>query len=249
MKIPSKVVPVLFVLLLAAVFLLGRYQGQVELLKGGTTGQALPAQTGGSQQLGSQIGQTGETVGAPAATLTDDQWNDLLSTVAATKGDDSASVTMVEFTDYQCPFCSRHFNDTQPQIESEYISTGKVKYVVRDFPLPFHGNAHEAAQVARCAGDQGSYWEMHDVLFEKQQDWSNGDPTDTFVSYAGDLGLDSGSFSSFLSSEKYKAAVDADIKAAQQYGVSGTPGFFVNGKLLVGAQPFSAFQQAIDAEI
>lgn len=90
----------------------------------------------------------------------------------AVKGDANAPVTIIEFTDYQCPFCSRHFEQTFGQIESEYIDTGKVKYVVRDFPLGFHPNAQKAAEAAECAGDQGRYWEMHDQLFSNQGEWS-----------------------------------------------------------------------------
>ena len=90
----------------------------------------------------------------------------------AVLGDDSATVTVIEFTDYQCPFCSRHFEQTFGQIKKNYIDTGKVKYVVRDFPLSFHSNAHKAAEAAECAGEQGKYWEMHEKLFKEQGTWS-----------------------------------------------------------------------------
>lgn len=86
-------------------------------------------------------------------------------------GKEGAPVTVVEFTDYQCPFCVRAFSDTYPQLRKDYIDTGKVKYVIRDFPLPFHSNAQKAAETANCAQDQGKYWQMHDKLFEQQANW------------------------------------------------------------------------------
>ena len=87
-------------------------------------------------------------------------------------GSANATITLIEFTDYQCPFCSRHFNQTYEQIKKDYIDTGKVKFYLRDFPLGFHPNAQKAAEAARCAGDQGKYWEMHDALFKNQSEWS-----------------------------------------------------------------------------
>ncbi len=87
-------------------------------------------------------------------------------------GSANATITLIEFTDYQCPFCSRHYNQTYNQIKKDYIDTGKVKFYLRDFPLNFHPNAQKAAEAARCAGDQGKYWEMHDELFSKQSEWS-----------------------------------------------------------------------------
>ncbi len=250
MKLPEKTTPLLLVLLIAAAFLIGRYQGQLELLKGGSTSGTRTVQQPTTQQgiqPGTQQGQDPNAQLPPQTQLTDDQWQNLLAFPVAAKGDDSAPVTIVEFTDYQCPYCSQYFTSTYPQINEQYINTGKVRYMVRDFPLPFHGNAAIAAQAARCAGDGGKYWEMHEVLFEKQEDWSSGNPTETFTSYAGDIGINTGSFSDCLSSEKYKQAVDDDLELAQQLGVGGTPGFFINGKLLVGAQPFSAFETEIES--
>lgn len=249
MNIPKKTVPFIVVLLLVAAFFFGRYQGQNELLRGGqSVGQTLPAQTGG-EIAGQQAGTQGQAPQGQEVVLNEEQWNSVISKVAAEKGSKDAPVTVVEFTDYQCPFCARYFADTMPQVEENYVDTGKVRYLTRDFPLPFHGNAQAAAQAARCAGDQGKYWEMHDALFDNQGEWSDVDPRESFVSYASTLGLDSNSFTDCLDSEKYKEAVEEDLALAQQLGVGGTPGFFINGKLLVGAQPFSAFQQTIDAEL
>lgn len=249
MKIPDKTIPFIFLLLLVGAFLLGRYQGQLEIFRGGSGSQQGSDQTG-NQAGGGQPGTQG-TAQQPQATANLDaqQWQGVIDAAIGLKGSESAPVTIVEFTDYQCPYCATYISDTYPKIEEEYIDTGKVRYMVRDFPLPFHGNAHQAAQAARCAGDQGEYLAMHDVLFGKQSEWSSGDVEEIFTGYASDIGLNSSSFSDCLSSEKHKSVVDSDLAAAQQLGVGGTPGFYINGKLLVGAQPFTSFQQAIDAEL
>lgn len=247
MKVPEKVVPLLFVLLLIAAFLLGRYQAQVEILRGGGAPQG--AQTQGGSSTGQPVGQTAPGTNPEAGTrtlVTEDLWKEVVSTYAASKGSENAPVTMVEFTDYQCPFCARHFENTQPQIDKEYIETGKVRYLVRDLPLPIHPNAPAAAMAARCAGDQGKYWEMHDMLFEKQNEWSSGDTTQLFSTYAEDLGLDGGALTSCVSSQKHKAAMDKDTSLAQRIGASGTPAFLINRELVIGAQPFPVFEQAIE---
>ncbi|MBI5393346.1 DsbA family protein [Candidatus Woesearchaeota archaeon] len=163
----------------------------------------------------------------------------------AIKGDKNAKVTIVEFSDYQCPFCGRFFRDTLPQVEEQYVKTGKVKMVFRDFPLSFHENAQKAGEAAECAGDQDKYWEMHDKLFQNQQKLAVSD----LKQYAVDLKLDTKAFNDCLDSSKYKAEMQKDMADGSSYGVSGTPAFFINGRKLVGAQPFSAFKSIIDAEL
>jgi protein-disulfide isomerase len=163
-------------------------------------------------------------------------------------GDPDAPITIVEFTDFQCPYCSRHFQQTYPQILEEYVDTGIVRYVFKDFPLnSIHAQADEAAQAARCAGEQGAFHEMHDVLFQRQMAWSGQTPTALFVGYAEDIGLDSSAFEECLTSGKYADAVNADLDQGLQLGVTGTPAFFINGYLVSGAQPYSLFQQAIES--
>src|SRR3972149_530771 len=249
MKIPEKLVPLLVGVLILVVFFLGRLQAQNELLKKGVSSQgSVKGESPVQGQPGTGQGTTQEVKldvegqgGTEGKFLTDEQLKKVLAAPAATKGQDGAPVTIVEFTDYQCPFCSRHFIETMPQIEKDYISSGKVRYLLRDYPLPFHGNATAAAMAARCAGDQGKYWEMHDVLFEKQDEWADAvDGGDTFSGYAKTLGLNSPTFSSCLSQKNHKVAIDADYALAQELGVSGTPGFFINGKLVVGALPYSS---------
>ena len=163
----------------------------------------------------------------------------------AVKGDKDAPVTIIEFSDYECPFCARFYTQTYGQIQKEYIDTGKVKFVYRDFPLGFHQNAQKAAEAAECAGEQDKYFDMHDKLFE------NGvaGGVASFKQFAGQIGLNQGDFDNCLDSGEMADEVKKDMADGQSYGVQGTPAFFVNGKLISGAQPFSAFQQAIDAEL
>ncbi|HUS94804.1 MAG TPA: thioredoxin domain-containing protein [Patescibacteria group bacterium] len=163
-------------------------------------------------------------------------------------GNANAPITIVEYTDFQCPFCSRHFSQTYPQILEEYVNTGVVRYVFKDFPLnSIHPQAAEAAEAARCAGDQGRYLDMHDLLFLRQTSWSGQSPTNIFISFAQDLGLDADAFDECLASGIYTSAVDADLQEGIQFGVTGTPAFFINGYPVSGAQPFAVFQQAIES--
>ena len=167
-------------------------------------------------------------------------------------GEDSAPITLIEFTDYQCPFCSRFFTQTYPQIKKNYVETGKVKYVVRDFPLSFHPNAQKAAEATECADEQDQFWAMHDVIFSKQADWSNSsDPTTNFVQYARDLNLDVNDFQECLSSDAMAEEVRKDLADGSAAGIDGTPGFWVlgpNGKSqkISGAQPYTNFSAAFD---
>jgi protein-disulfide isomerase len=185
----------------------------------------------------------------PAGPLSEELWKEILVNPAAAKGPENAKVTMVEFTDYQCPFCGRHFSQTDGQIQESYVESGKMRHIVRDLPLPFHANAHVAAQAARCAGDQNKYWQMHDKLFEAQEEWSAGDPVAKFGGYAGELGMNLATFEGCVTGGKYKGAVDDDLALANKVGASGTPTFFINGQILVGAQPYSAFETAIEKEL
>lgn len=168
----------------------------------------------------------------------------------AVLGKKDAKVTLIEFTDYQCPFCGRHFTQTFGQIKKEYVDTGKVKYIVRDFPLSIHPNAPKAAEATECAHAQGKFWEMHETIFSKQSLWSSApSATDLFKQYASDLGLDGAKFATCLDSGKFTAETQKDFADGSASGVTGTPAFFINGKKLSGAQPFAAFKAAIDAEL
>jgi len=161
------------------------------------------------------------------------------------KGDTNAPVTIIEFSDFQCPFCGRFYQQTLPQIEKDYIDTGKVKLVYRHLPLSFHEQAQKAAEASECANDQGKFWEYHDMIFENQAALSDA----IFSQWAQQLGLDVNTFNDCLDSGKYTSKVNRDNSDAQKYGASGTPTFFINGQKVVGAQPFPAFQAAIDAQL
>ena len=163
----------------------------------------------------------------------------------AVKGDPNAPVTIVEFSDYECPFCGRYVKQTYPQITKEYIDTGKVRYIFRDFPLSFHAQAQKSAEAAECAGEQGKYYEMHDILFEKGV--NGGVPS--FKQYAKDIGLNSAAFDTCLDSGSMAQEVKNDMAEGQAAGITGTPGFIINGQKVSGAQPFSVFQQIIEAEL
>jgi len=158
------------------------------------------------------------------------------------KGDPDAPVTIIEFSEFQCPFCKRYVDQTYPQILKDYIETGKVKYVFRDFPLGFHPHAKPAAMASECAHEQDKFWEYHDELFENNENLGD----DLYLQIAADLGLDIEQFQTCLESEKYSEEVDKDLADGQKYGISGTPGFFINGKLISGAQPYSVFKDAIE---
>lgn len=163
----------------------------------------------------------------------------------AVKGNPNAPVTIVEWSDFECPFCVRFYKDTLFQIEEKYIDTGKVKLVYRDFPLNFHLNAQKAAEAAECAGEQGKFWEMHDLLFEK----GVAGGVQGFKQYAQEIRLDTAKFSQCLDSGKYENEVQKDTQDGINAGIQGTPGFIINGQLISGAQPFSAFQQVIEREL
>jgi len=234
--------PLLIGLLVLAAFAIGSMWTELRMMKGekGLTG-VKP-----DQQI-----QEGETEPPEEVTeLTDDQWQEVLKNPAYAFGDEGAKVTVIEFSDYQCPFCQRFFQQAFGQIETEYVDTGKVRYMFRDLPLSFHSHAQVAAEAARCAGEQGKYKEYHDKLFETQTTWAAlSEVEPSFKQYAAGLGLNTFEFNSCLDEGKFSQIVKDDLDLAQKLGVSGTPSFFVNGKILVGAQPFSAFKEAIDAEL
>jgi protein-disulfide isomerase len=166
-------------------------------------------------------------------------------------GSPDAKVTLIEFTDYQCPYCKRYAQDTLPEIKKGYIDTGKVRYVARDLPLSMHKKAPKAAEAAHCAGDQGKYWQMHDSMFAHQDALG----PDQLVSQASDLGLNTDDFKACLDSGKHKAAVDASAAEAAKLGITGTPTILIGRsdgdkvkdiKVLRGAQPLATYQARIE---
>ncbi len=187
---------------------------------------------------------------APVTQLTDDQWKEVLKAGTHQEGNKNSKVTVVEFTDYQCPFCGRYFTDTYGQLKKDYIDTNKINYITMNLPLPFHPNAHVSAEAAECAGDQKKYFEMHAKLFGNQDSWANEtDPKAKFEAYAKDIGLNVDAFKKCLSDGKFKQKIDDDNALAAKMGASGTPTFYINGSQLVGAQPYAEFQKVIDAAL
>lgn len=159
------------------------------------------------------------------------------------RGDAAAPVIIVEFSDFQCPYC-RSVAPTLKALLARYA--GRVSLAYRDFPLrEIHPQAQQAAEAARCAGEQGKFWEYHDLLYANEAKLDAG----SLVGYARSLGLDGQRFASCLASGKFKQAVEEDLQAGSKAGVNGTPAFFINGIFLSGAQPLSAFERVIDAEL
>ncbi|HZU26566.1 MAG TPA: thioredoxin domain-containing protein [Bryobacteraceae bacterium] len=167
-------------------------------------------------------------------------------------GNKSAPLTIVEFTDYQCPFCQRFHTATFPELKKNYIDTGKVRFYSRDLPLDsIHANAMRAAEAGRCAADQGKFWELRNVM------GSNPDKLDLehLVGFATDLKMDGAAFRACVSGGKYKEAVQSDVVEAMKIGANGTPTFVVgkstedgvDGEIMVGAMPYVMFEDKLKA--
>lgn len=173
------------------------------------------------------------------------------------KGNPDAQITLVEFSDFQCPFCARFYEQTLPSIEENFVNTGKVKIVFRDFPIPnIHPNALSAHVAAECANIQGKFWQYHDILFSRQQEWNkleNPQAIEKFSTYAQELDMDP-SFNSCMQSQQPLAEISHDMEDAKKYGSTGTPSFFVgNEKLgfvkIEGAKPYEVFSNLINSQL
>jgi protein-disulfide isomerase len=158
------------------------------------------------------------------------------------KGPEDASVTIIEFSDFQCPFCNR-VSPTLARIEQEYGD--QVRIVFKHMPLSIHPQAPAAHAAAEAAHRQGKFWEMHDRIFENQRDLTE----EAFTAYAEALDLDLERFARDASSDEVKKRIEDDLREASELGVSGTPSFFINGRFLSGAQPFDNFKRAIDSAL
>jgi protein-disulfide isomerase len=158
-------------------------------------------------------------------------------------GPENAKVTIVAFGDFECPYCRQWFANVYDRLVANYES--RVRFIHRDYPLPMHPNAKPAANAANCAAAQGRYWEYFRLLY--------GDPRGLgaamYQTYAREVGLDISTFTSCVSGNKYASEIDLDMRDAERLGVNGVPAFFINDKLISGAQPYEVFQQAIDAEL
>jgi len=193
-----------------------------------------------SKQAKTQAPSTGRA-SSPGVSLDDDP----------AMGSENATVALIEFSDFQCPYCQRFHEKTFGRIKAKYIDSGKVRYVFRDMPSPSRGQAVYAAIAANCAGEQGKYFDMHRILFENASRLENK----SYVRFAKKLGLDIPKFEACLVDEKQLSEIGKDIEDGQHLGVRGTPTFFVgkikgnaieNPKAIVGAQPYRAFKQVLD---
>jgi protein-disulfide isomerase len=164
-------------------------------------------------------------------------------------GNKDAPITMVEYTDYQCPFCRQFHITSFEELKKNYIDTGKVRFYSKDLPLDFHANALKAAQAARCAGEQGQFWKLRDTMS------TNADKlqTENIIAWAKDLKMDTSALQACIDSGKYKNAVQGDVMEAMKIGANGTPSFIlgkstpdgVDGELIVGAMPYAVFDQKL----
>lgn len=202
------------------------------------------------QLLEKQQAQRAEGMTPKQASATEDKVQMSVGSGWHAIGSADAPVTLVEFGDYQCPFCKQFYADAYPELKKNYIDTGKIRFVSRDFPLEFHTHALRAAEAARCAGDQGKYWELHDALYSE-----TAAPDDSVIEKAAEgLSLDVSALQSCIASDKYRSDVQKDAAEAAALQISGTPTFVLaksakdklEGVRIVGVQPFVTFQSAIE---
>jgi protein-disulfide isomerase len=251
--VASALVSALVLVLLAPGLFVAGYFTNAAVDDGGGT-SAAAANPGTSGQTGTQVAQPTATAPAIVAASVDDDpaW-----------GPEDAPVTIIEFSDFECPYCDRFFSETYPQIKQDY--EGQIRFVYRDFPLSsIHPWAQKAAEAGECANEQGKFWEYHDVVFQSQTNINDsyqtaaqsGDASaglaaavDALKGLAPGVGLDSTAFDQCLDSGKYTAEVQKDYQDGLSYGVTGTPAFFINGVAVIGAQPYANFKAVIDAAL
>lgn len=165
-------------------------------------------------------------------------------------GNKDAKVTVIEFSDFQCPFCKSLFSETLPQLKKDYVDTGKIKFAYRHYPISsIHPNAQKSAEASECANEQDKFWDYHDFLFTNQSEWESLESSAAqakFVEYAGTLGLDAGQFDECITSGKFAENVSGDLADGSKAGVNGTPATFINGILVEGAVPYEEFKAQIE---
>lgn len=240
-KIVDKLVPVLVVVVVVMAFVMGAMWSKLQGLEGGGV------LAKGGKGAGQVAGDQGAPAPVPNPTVSAEKMKELASkNDPPTLGNKDAKVTVVEFSDLQCPFCKQFADGTFGQIKKEYIDTGKIRFVFRHYPLrAIHPYAVGAGEATECAREQGKFWEMHDEIFANQTAITKED----LKKYAGKIGLNQGQFDSCVDGNKYKSRVEEDEKMGTGVGVNGTPAFFVNGKMISGAQPFDNFKNVIEAEL
>jgi len=239
---------ILFSLLVVASFLIGVLVTKVQYLESESSNNSIvAAQQGGDEYIDPGLGP--ENTGPQTVSIDDDP----------VMGSDDAKITIIEFSDYECPFCKSFYTDTLPSIKKDYIDTGKVKFVYRDLPLSFHDPlATLEAVAANCAREQGNdetYFKYHDEIFNRTQSNGNGLTNDDLLTIASDMSLDSNTFSTCLESDRYSDEIQKDIADAASIGGTGTPTFLIGkttsdgvitGQVVVGAQPLQVFTAIFD---
>lgn len=170
--------------------------------------------------------------------------------LGVSKGDPSAPVVVQEFADYQCPYCAQFAALTGRALDERYVKAGKIRWIFFDFPLAQHRNALPAAEAARCAGEQGDYWGMHDVLFARQKEWSEErNATPKFEGYARALRLDADALERCLDSGRYRDVIQQDYERGIRLGVESTPTFFIGRRAVRGAAPYDEFVRLLEDAI
>jgi len=172
----------------------------------------------------------------------------VLSDARHFQGSADAPVTMVEFSDFKCPYCGRFSTETLPLIREQYINTGQVRFVYKHFAI-LGPESNRTAEAAECAAEQGQFWEYHDLIFTDQTTTRSVFNDDALTRLAGDLGLETTAFSDCLASGRYANQIQRESQAASALGLRGTPGFLINGVFVSGAQPFETFQQIIEEQL
>lgn len=166
------------------------------------------------------------------------------------KGESSAKVWLIVISDFQCPFCKRWHEETADRIDREYVSTGKVRVAYMNYPISSHRNARPAHDVAMCAAEQGKFWPVADALFATQEQWKDrGDAPAWFDSLARTLPLDHRRLRACVADGALRPLIQADLERSIQRGIGSTPTFFAGSRVIVGAQPFAAFKDALDREL
>ena len=166
------------------------------------------------------------------------------------KGAATATVTVIEISDFQCPYCRQFFENSYRAFDSAYVKTGKVRMTFINLPLPMHLQAFPAAKAASCAGAQGKFWEMHDRLFSTQREWNGqADAVQRFARFAMELGLDPAAYRDCVDNDRTSALIVNDAMQAAGAGVTGTPAFVINNRIIPGAVPFADLAREIDAAL
>lgn len=192
---------------------------------------------------------TPDSPGTPASSVTVADTDGVAARAARSMGSDSAPVTVYEMSDFQCPFCRRHALETLPLLEAEYVRTGKVRYVFINFPITeLHPNAVPAAELGLCAARQGKFWDLHHLLFENQSTWAKlENPASRLLEIAEEAGVDRAKAVECLQDQDIRGAVAFEAQGSARSGANATPSFYIEGGLLVGAQPIEVFRSILDS--